>query len=215
MARAARRKTTQNTYREADGLAGIYMESAGVDRDAPQWGTLALSTPQRAGITHRSAWANYSWGDSLLDFWDDFSDDGRLEEREQAGKADPTGSLCVSLVVPANGAAEVTFFLTWHFPNRTTWKETGSNHPHSHNQTGTIIGNYYTTQFADAWDAAAYTEKNLDWLEAETRAFVDAVCESDLPNVVKESALFNLSTLRSQTVFRTPDGFMFGWGRLR
>ena len=29
--------------------------------------------------------------------------------------------------------------------------------------------------------------------------------------MVKESALFNLSTLRSQTVFRTPDGFMFGW----
>ncbi|MCY3867484.1 MAG: GH116 family glycosyl-hydrolase [Chloroflexi bacterium] len=201
----------QNTYREADGLAGIFMASGGVDRDAPQWGTLALSTPQRAGITHRSAWANYSWGDSLLDFWDDFSDDGRLDERERAGKADPTGSLCVSLVVPANGSAEVTFFLTWHFPNRTTWKETGSNHPHSHNQTGTIIGNYYTTQYADAWDAAAYTGKHLDWLEAETRAFVDAVCESDLPTVVKESALFNLSTLRSQTVFRTPDGFMFGW----
>ena len=64
---------------------------------------------------------------------------------------------------------------------------------------------------ADAWAAAAYTAKNLDWLEAETRAFVDAVCESDLPAVVKESALFNLSTLRSQTVFRTRDGFMFGW----
>jgi non-lysosomal glucosylceramidase len=29
--------------------------------------------------------------------------------------------------------------------------------------------------------------------------------------VVKEAALFNLSTLRSQTVFRTPDGHLFGW----
>ncbi len=225
-----------NTYREADGLAGIFMESAGVDREAPQWGTLALTTPlppsippsrqgeaggsvsslhpdggTEGGISHRTAWANYSWGDSLLDFWDDFSDDGRLEERERDGKDDPTGSLCVSLVVPANGSAEVTFFLTWHFPNRSTWKETGSNHPHSLNQAGTVIGNYYTTQYADAWEASAYTAKNLDWLEAETRAFVDAVCESDLPTVVKESSLFNLSTLRSQTVFRTPDGFMFGW----
>ena len=71
-----------------------------------------------------------------------FSDDGRLEERERAGKDDPTGSLCVSLVVPANGSAEVTFFLTWHFPNRTTWKETGSNHPHSLDQTGIRVGNY-------------------------------------------------------------------------
>ncbi len=204
-------KDNRNAYREADGLAGILMESAGVDRDAPQWGTLALSTPQRAGITQRTAWANYTWGDSLLDFWDDFSDDGHLDERERAGKDDPTGSLSVSMVVPASSSVEVTFFLTWHFPNRTTWKESGSNHPHSLDQTGIRVGNYYTTQYADAWDAAAYTAKNLEWLEAETRAFVDAVCESDLPTVVKESALFNLSTLRSQTVFRTPDGFMFGW----
>lgn len=227
-------KDNRNTYRESDGLAGIFMESAGVDRDAPQWGTLALTTPlqppsfppSRQGeasggasslhpdggaVTYRTAWANYSWGDSLLDFWDDFSEDGRLDERARDGKDDPTASLCVSLSVPAYGSASVTFFLSWHFPNRSTWKETGSNHPHSLDQAGIRVGNYYTTQYADAWEAAAYTVKNLDWLEAESRAFVDAFCESDLPTVVKESALFNLSTLRSQTVFRTKDGFMFGW----
>jgi len=156
-------KDNRNSYREGDGLAGIFMESSGVDPDAPQWGTLVLTTPlppsvppsqwgeaQQGGrISHRTAWANYSWGDSLLDFWDDFSEDGRLEERERDGKDDPTGSLCVSLVVPAKGSAKVTFFLSWHFPNRTTWKESGSNHPHSLNQAGTLIGNYYTTQYAD------------------------------------------------------------------
>ena len=200
-----------NTYREADGLAGLLMRSDGVDPEAAQWGTLALTTPQASGISYRSAWADYSWGDSLLDFWDDFSDDGKLEERERGGKANPTGSLSVSLSVPAGGSAAVTFFLSWHFPNRTTWKEAGLSHPQSPVQQGFNIGNYYSTQFADAWEAAAYTAKNLDWLEAETRAFVNGVCESDLPTVVKEAALFNLSTLRSQTVFRTPDGFMFGW----
>ncbi len=222
-------KNNYNRYREAEGLAGIFMQSAGVDRDAPQWGTLALATPYAASgqaspqdnggiegdetgsITHRTAWANYSWGDSLLDFWDDFSDDGRLEERERDGLDNPTGSLCVSLTVPAKGTAEVSFFLAWHFPNRSTWSESGSNHPHSLDQAGTLIGNYYTTQYADAWAAAAYTANNINWLEAETRAFVDAVCASDLPPVALEAALFNLSTLRSQTVFRTPDGFMFGW----
>ena len=200
-----------NTFREADGLAGLFMQSAGVDPDAAQWGTLALTTPQADGISHRTAWANYSWGDSLLDFWDDFSEDGQLDERMRDGKANPTGSLSVSLNVPAGGSASVTFLLSWHFPNRTTWKEAGLNHPQSPVQQGVNIGNFYTTQYADAWEAAAYTSKRLDSLEAETRAFVNAVCESDLPTVVKEAALFNLSTLRSQTVFRTPDGFMFGW----
>ena len=200
-----------NSYREQDGLAGIFMRSDGVDRESAQWGTLALTTPQQAGITARTAWANYSWGDSLLDFWDDFSADGRLEERERDGKDNPTGSLSVSLTVPANGSAAVIFLLSWHFPNRITWQEAGRNHPESPLQAGTHIGNFYTTQYADAWEAAAYTAANLDRLEAETRSFVNAVCDSDLPDSVKESALSNLSTLRSQTVFRTPDGFMFGW----
>ena len=72
-----------NSYREQDGLAGIFMRSDGVDRESAQWGTLALTTPQADGITYRTAWANYSWGDSLLDFWDDFSADGCLEERDR------------------------------------------------------------------------------------------------------------------------------------
>ncbi len=204
-------KDNFNIFREADGLAGIFMQSAGVDQEAAQWGTLALATEGRDGITARSAWANYTWGDSLLDFWDDFSADGKLEERDRDGVDSPTGSLSVSLMVPAGAAAAVTFFLSWHFPNRITWKEAGLNHPQSPVQAGTCIGNYYTTQYADAWAAATYTASNLDWLESETRAFVSSVCDSDLPTVVKEAALFNLSTLRSQTVFRTPDGFMFGW----
>ncbi|MDE2820851.1 MAG: GH116 family glycosyl-hydrolase [Chloroflexota bacterium] len=208
-----------NSYRQADGLAGIFMRSDGVDRESAQWGTLALTTPQQEGgrvdtdpsISARTAWADYSWGDSLLDFWDDFSADGRLEERDRGGVDNPTGSLSVALTVPAQSSAAVTFFLSWHFPNRITWQEAGRNHPQSPLQAGTRIGNYYTTQYADAWEAAAYTAANLDWLEAETRSFVNSLLESDLPAVVKESALSNLSTLRSQTVFRTPDGFMFGW----
>ena len=215
-------KDNINSYREADGLAGLFMQSQGVDPDAPQWGSLALTTlhpPSRQGeaqagagkITHRTAWANYSWGDSLLDFWDDFSADGQLEERERDGVDNPTGSLSVGLTVPAGGTAAATFLLSWHFPNRTTWKETGTNHPLSPVQEGHTIGNYYSEQFGDAWAAAAYTARNLDWLEAQTRAFVEAVCAADLPEVVKEAALFNLSTLRSQTVFRTPDGHMYGW----
>lgn len=34
---------------------------------------------------------------------------------------------------------------------------------------------------------------------------------SSYPEVIKEAALFNLATLRSQTVFRLPDGHLMGW----
>ena len=73
------------------------------------------------------------------------------------------------------------------------------------------IGNYYTTHYADAWDVAARTAAALPELEQQTLRFVNAFCASDLPDVVKEAALYNLSTLRSQTCFRTPDGRFWGW----
>ncbi|MCX5660869.1 MAG: GH116 family glycosyl hydrolase, partial [Planctomycetota bacterium] len=73
------------------------------------------------------------------------------------------------------------------------------------------VGNYYCTRFRDAWDAAERTGQHLEKLEAKTVEFVGAVCDSDLPEVVKEAALFNVSTLRTTTCFRTADGYFFGW----
>ena len=40
------------------------------------------------------------------------------------------------------------------------------------------IGNYYTTQYADAWDAAVRTAAVLPELEERTLRFVRAFCES-------------------------------------
>jgi hypothetical protein len=51
----------------------------------------------------------------------------------------------------------------------------------------------------------------LGELEGRTRLFLETFCASDLSPVVKEAALFNLSTLGTQTFFRTADGNPFGW----
>ena len=49
-----------NTYREADGLAGtIFMQSAGVDPDAAQWGTLALATPLIPPVKTGGGWRRF------------------------------------------------------------------------------------------------------------------------------------------------------------
>ena len=80
-----------------------------------------------------------------------------------------------------------------------------------HRKAPLAIGNYYTEQFKDAWDVAEKTAEQLILLKKKHYNFVHSFCESDLPDVVKESALFNLSTLRTQTCFRTPDGRLFGF----
>ncbi|MCK7489588.1 MAG: non-lysosomal glucosylceramidase [Anaerotruncus sp.] len=49
---------------------------------------------------------------------------------------------------PPGGSAKRSFLLAWHFPNRVTWT------PEGRPPDDDCIGNYYTTRFADAWDAA-------------------------------------------------------------
>jgi uncharacterized protein (DUF608 family) len=202
-----------NLFRHEDGLAGIFLASHGVDPQAEQWGTLALCTTA-AHVTYRTAWANLSWGDTLLDYWDDFGADGRIEDRAADGVDAPMASLAAEFELAPGAVAEVTFLLTWHFPNRQSWSPGGRTISlgQGANEVGPpAVGNYYTTRYVDAWDVAARTVPALPELERDTLTFVRAFCASDLPEVVKEAALFNLSTLRTQTCFRTPDGRFWGW----
>lgn len=192
-----------NTWREADGLRGVALASAGVPANHAAWGTMALATTARRGVTHRTAWADFGWNDALLDFWDDFSADGRLEPR--TAKTDtPTASLAVTVEIPPTGERQVEFILAWHFPNRENWG-------HGPTHVPAVVGNHYSVPFADAWAVAAHAAKAWPALERDTVAFVRGVTECDLPAEVREAALFNLSTLRSQTCFRTADGRFFGW----
>jgi len=196
-------RANRNHYREADNLRGIFMNSEGVAERAEQWGTIALATTADGAVTYRLSWVASGWGRSPLDFWDDFSADGRLEERQPTGEDTPMASLAVQVEIPPREDAAVTFLIAWHFPNRMTWTPKGVDEDR--------IGNYYTTRYADAWDVAQRVAAQLDRLEADTARFVSTFCNSDLPEVVKEAALFNLSSLRSQTCFRTQDGRFYGF----
>jgi uncharacterized protein (DUF608 family) len=197
-------KANRNAFRKSKDVSGILMTSDGVDLDADQAGSIALTTTATDAISYRTAWARLSWGNSLLDFWDDFSDDGALDEREGGGTDAPIASLASSFTVPPRSEATVTFLLTWRFPNRRTWTP-------APDAVADIVGNYYATRFGDAFEVAEHVATNLPALESGTRRFVETFCGSDLPVVVAEAALFNLSTLRSQTCFRTSDGRFFGF----
>ena len=195
-----------NRYREGSGVRGLFMESSGAAPDAPAWGTLALTTTAGGDVTHRTDWIAVHWGNSILDFWDDFSADGRLDERPASGSAMPMASLAVEVEVPAGGTVEVPFLLTWHFPNRYAWTR-----PEEEWTKEDRIGNYYAMQYIDAWEVAERTALALPRLEARTVSFLRTFLDSDLSDEVKEAALFNASTLRTQTCFRMPDGRFFGW----
>lgn len=241
----------RNETRDSDDARGLLLLSDGVDKRDAAWGTMALAllhAPADA-ITRRAAWADLSWGDSLLEFWDDFTADGKLQDQPQGNVKDPRASIAVSLKVPAKSSVSVTVLLAWHFPNRLNWYprtlaeadaktqaptqlqttpvavtlaatdapqpasaesccDNGACGPTLHPD---YVGNYYTQQFADAWDVIKQVAHKLPMLERQTVAFVRAIADSNLPTAVKDAALSNLTALRSQTTFRTPDGNPFGW----
>ena len=188
-----------NEYVEEGTLKGIRMSSEECPKDDAAWGTMALVTDTEAKVTHRVRGKDGVWYATIEDFWRDFSSDGELEENPPFKAAMPFAALAVRKTVPAHGTATFTFHFTWSFPNRKDWNFK------------TTVGNHYATVYPDAWDAAKRIVPRLPALERRSRAFVEAFLSTDMPDCLKEAALFNLATLRSQTVFRIPSGHLLGW----
>ena len=207
---AARRGTENriNEFRTGSALQGIFMRNTGLAATDPQSGTFAFSILGAEGgrVTHLTGWPNAKWWASPMLFWDDFSNDGQLGPEAEQRK--PVASLCLKREIPAKGEAEYTFLLSWHFPNRTP-AFSGWSAPRG--QENTVIGNHYCTHFADAWGAAEDLAANLPELETRTRSFMTALRESTLPAALRDAAMANLSTLVTQTSFRTADGEFHGF----
>ena len=195
--------------RRSPGAEGVFMDSEGVPADAEAWGSLALAAlgvePDAGKLTFRSSWTDPQWGGAVLDFWDDFAADGMLDERPTSGSA-PVASVAHLETIPAGATQDFAFAIAWHFPNRYAW-----NVPEEGRTQEDLIGNYYTTRFTDAWDVVRRAAEQLPDLERRTVSFISDFLSASLPDVVKEAALFNASTLVTQTCFRTPDGNFFGW----
>ncbi len=191
-------RNNQNIFRQNDTICGIYMYSNNVAKTDAAYGSIALTTDDKSGISYRRSSEANNWERATLDFWDDFSSDGNLTDKSVSYDNDPMASLAVKKKIDPRGTLVFRFFITWYFPNRYAWSDE-------------VVGNYYCTKYVNAWDAANKIIPRISELKEKTRLFLNAFLSSSLPEVVKESALFNLSTLRSQTVFRIKSGHMMGW----
>jgi len=191
-------KNNQNVFKSSEIAQGIFMYSDSINNTDAAYGTIALLTSEKQGVTYRCSSERNDWQRSTLDFWDDFSADGELTNKTRLNDNDPMASLAVKKEIAAGAIETFSFFITWNFPNRYAWSRE-------------IVGNYYSTKYTDAWDAGQKIIPQIPELEEKTKQFVNSFISSSMPVEVKEAALFNLSTLRSQTVFRLKTGQMMGW----
>lgn len=203
----ARADARVNEHRQGSGFQGLFMTNPKLEATAPMHGSFALCLLDGPGKTSfLRGWERGRWWNAPLLFWDDFTADGDLGPEPAARNA--VGALCRQSTIAPGGKAEYTFLLAWHFPNRTP-RWCGWRAPQGDEDT--IIGNWYTTRFRDAWDAASYAAANLPRLEKRTRLFAATIRESTLPAAVKDAATANASTLATTTCFRTADGEFHGF----
>ena len=112
---------------------------------------------------------------------------------------------CVSFRLAPGETKAVPFVIAWRFPDRKLWDRYDSK------QKQDVVGNWYAVKYPTPEAAADDLLARLPELEAKTVAFVRSVLARKAPDVVKEAALFNLSTFRTETCFRSADGHFFGW----
>jgi len=192
----------RNTWQDAAGLSGILMTRDGA-AESPGDGSLAIATtwPKTTFLLH---WERAGWFDDLQNFWDDFKSDGRLPDDptntpSPVGQTD-VGSLGLTARIAPGETVELPFILSWHLPNLTNyWNPEPA-------VRGARLGNFYTTRFADAWDAARYAAENRADLEAQTRLFHATLLGSTLPAPVLDAVSSQISIIRTTTGLRTEDG---------
>ena len=189
----------RNLYKDQNGLKGVFMYNTEPNSEKRTWGTMALATPENENISYQTSLSVPKAPRDMHHFWEDFSTDGILGEKEFEAGDVRRASLAVKKSLAPGETKEFQFYLTWHFPNRKAWDSDDT------------VGNYYTTQYEDAWAVLTRTHPDIPVLEKKTIDFVSTFLDTDGSEAVKEAALFNMSTLRTETCFRTADGMFYGW----
>ena len=173
-------------------------------------GEIVLEAADGAGAVTRAADVRCRGWNSALDlFWRRFVAQGDVADTPKddkvADKRTGVQQTCVATALGPRETRTVTFALAWRFPKRMNWEKWDGKAPQFE------VGNWYATRYPTAEAAAKRLIGELGRLEGETVGFVRGVIAAKAPDVVKEAALFNLSTLRTETCFRTADGHFYGW----
>jgi len=185
-----------NQLRREQGLSGIFMSSGKYPPESTRYGSIAVVTDQTE-LSWRMRWEHGRWWDEFHHWWDEFLLRGRFPNLEAPPSADGEteyASLAVHLELPPQAARQVTFVLSWHFPNTELY---WSNEPEHR---GMALRNYYGTRWPSAWEPAAYVFANLKSLRQRSLRYRDLLWSSTLPEAVRDAVSSQASIMRTNTV---------------
>jgi uncharacterized protein (DUF608 family) len=140
------------------------------------------------------------------DLWDPMLETGLLENVDQGALDEdegnmgdsqrvnrrrglPYGALAHTVTLKPGEATDITFVLSWYFPNFIEPEYKPKSVP------GSNIGHRYEEWFTDATDVFKYATKNFDKLRDETRLFFDAYYDSSQPAWLLDAVSAQLTTM--------------------
>jgi len=208
---------TARTAFAADGLRGVALDGDGGGNPSASRGGLALAVSETAGVvTTATDVRGPGWNVALDRFWRRFVAEGVVADQPE-GSERPVAQVAVSFELKPGETREIPFVLSWWYPDRPTWTPQDCANPWNVSvprgpfPVCDVVTNRYATLYGSARAAAADFFRRRQELALKTQLFVRGVLARRAPESVKEAALFNLSTLRSETCFRLADGTLMGW----
>jgi uncharacterized protein (DUF608 family) len=185
-----------------------YTPQTGWQENAPFWGTMALAALDAGDRVS----AITQWDDRNA-VWQDFAADGRFEAAPSNPPSAPgttwNGALSVPITLEPGEEQQITFALTWHFPNRMRDARYGLGPQPP--QFDHRLGNQYNNWFNDACEVIDYVVHNLERLDRDTRAFHHAFYDSTLPRWLLDAVSANISIIRSPIIMWLEDGTVAGF----
>jgi len=197
----------RNTLERSVGLTAIDMENPRLPGGFPFQGRVAL-----AALDDDATFVT-QWDHTRL-LWDDFAEDGRLENTEGAASSQDgrtwNGALAVQVELKPGEERTVTFVLAWYFPNRyVNWDQSGMTV--ADRKSRLWLGVMYSNWFKSAMDAARYVAQNHERLARETRLFRDTFYDSTLPYALLDAVSSQASIIRTPTGIWLEDGGFHGF----
>lgn len=206
-----------NEYFENGPLKGIVFKNQEAG-NSPRFGNLVMASDfDRLDV--QTAWYKGAWWDDATIFWDDFSVDGRLNERKEKvtwqgsnwyGSASQTtvGSLSAYSTLKPGEKITIPFYLSWYVPNRILESTQAFGNEAVENYQ---IKNHYATRFASSVDALLQFREKEDELYEQSRKFVDFLFNTTLPDYVIDAVSANTAALKTNLLMRTEEGWVHGF----
>ena len=194
---------SMNRWVEEDDYRGIVMTTEKHDPDSPNFGTIALLTPND-DVTWQLRFAETHWFRATESLMDEFGTTGEfIGPKESITSVDGhahVAQLGLKAELAPGESTTRTFVLSWLMPNFE--KYWGEKH---------VWKTYQGKIWENAEAIARYTIENMPKLEGQTRKFADAFFSSTLPTYVLDAISSQMSILRTPTVTRLTDGTLYGW----